>query len=92
MTSSPVGETTRASPFLGFDQSATTSSRAFVDSGAVQCGYCSPGMLLSMYVLLKEGGRVDAAAVRDALSGNLCRCTGYVKPVAAVLAAWEEGA
>ena len=65
---------------------------AFVDSGAVQCGYCSPGMLLSMYVLLKEGRRVDAAAVRDALSGNLCRCTGYVKPVAAVLAAWEEGA
>jgi len=63
---------------------------AFVVGGAIQCGYCSPGMLLSMYVLLKEGGSVDVTTIREALSGNLCRCTGYVKPVQAVLLAWEE--
>jgi aerobic-type carbon monoxide dehydrogenase small subunit (CoxS/CutS family) len=65
---------------------------AFVAAGAVQCGYCTPGMLISMYVLLGEGGELDEEAVRHALSGNLCRCTGYVKPVRAVLAAWKEGA
>ncbi len=63
---------------------------AFVTCGAIQCGYCTPGMLVSMYALLKEGGRAEAGAVRDALSGNLCRCTGYLKPVQAVLAVWEN--
>lgn len=63
----------------------------FVEAGAVQCGYCTPGMLISTYALLREGGRLDEAAVRHALGGNLCRCTGYVKPVEAVLAAWEDG-
>jgi aerobic-type carbon monoxide dehydrogenase small subunit (CoxS/CutS family) len=62
---------------------------AFIAGGAIQCGYCTPGMLLSVYALLREGGRLDAAMVRDALSGNLCRCTGYLKPVQAVLEAWQ---
>ena len=63
---------------------------AFVAGGAIQCGYCTPGMLLSTYALLKEGKEAKDDAVRDALSGNLCRCTGYLKPVQAVLAVWED--
>ncbi len=63
--------------------------QAFVDGGAVQCGYCSPGMLIVARDLVRRGGVLDEAAVRHALSGNLCRCTGYVKPVAAILSAWE---
>ena len=57
---------------------------ALVDSASVQCGYCTPGMLITLYALLQEGGQPDEEAIRHALSGNLCRCTGYVKPVEAV--------
>lgn len=60
---------------------------AFADSGAFQCGFCTPGMLVSAYALLEGNARPDEAAVRNALSGNLCRCTGYVKIIAAVQAA-----
>lgn len=60
---------------------------AFLAAGAVQCGYCAPGMLIVSWSLLRGGGAVDEAAVRQALSGSLCRCTGYEKPVAAILAA-----
>src|SRR5258707_14313060 len=60
---------------------------AFVDTGAIQCGFCTPGMLLSAQALLKSNPRPSEEEVRDALSGNLCRCTGYVKPVQAVLRA-----
>lgn len=60
--------------------------KAMVDAGAVQCGYCSPGMLISLYALLREDPLADEAAIRHALTGNLCRCTGYVKPVEAALA------
>ena len=63
---------------------------AFIEGGAIQCGYCTPGMLLSLYVLLREEGHLDSVAVREALSGNLCRCTGYLKPVQAVLQVWEQ--
>lgn len=58
--------------------------REFLDRGAVQCGYCTPGMILAAEALYRENPRPDEAAVRDALAGNLCRCTGYVKPVEAV--------
>ncbi|HVB73045.1 MAG TPA: molybdopterin cofactor-binding domain-containing protein [Ktedonobacteraceae bacterium] len=60
---------------------------AFVDTGAIQCGFCTPGMVLSAYALLKNNASPTEEEVRDALSGNLCRCTGYVKPVQAVLRA-----
>lgn len=58
---------------------------AFVEMGAVQCGFCTPGMLLSAYALLKRNARPTERDVRDALSGHLCSCTGYVKPVQAVM-------
>src|SRR5438067_11784524 len=60
---------------------------AFIDTGAIQCGFCTPGMVLSAYALLKRNPRPTEDEVRDALSGNLCRCTGYVKPVQAIMRA-----
>jgi carbon-monoxide dehydrogenase small subunit len=64
---------------------------AFVENGAVQCGYCIPGMIMSAKALLDNNPTPTEADVRLALSGNTCRCTGYVKQVKAVLAAAESG-
>jgi len=58
--------------------------KAFVKEGAVQCGYCTPGMLMSASALLRENSNPDEKEIREALSGNLCRCTGYKKIVQAV--------
>jgi carbon-monoxide dehydrogenase small subunit len=58
---------------------------AFVDRGAIQCGYCTPGMILSAKSLLDRNPGADEAEIRKAISGNLCRCTGYQKIVEAVL-------
>jgi len=60
--------------------------KSFLKEGAAQCGFCTPGMILSLEALDREGGKIEEAQVRDALNGNLCRCTGYVKPVKAGLA------
>ena len=57
---------------------------AFVEAGAVQCGYCTPGMILAAKALLDREPAPTRAAIAEALSGNLCRCTGYVKIVEAV--------
>ena len=59
--------------------------RAFVEHGAVQCGFCTPGMILTAMALLADNPTPDEAAVRRGLSGNLCRCTGYKKIIEAVL-------
>jgi carbon-monoxide dehydrogenase small subunit len=64
--------------------------RAFVESGGIQCGYCTPGMLMSATALLAERQSPTADEVRAALAGNLCRCTGYQKIVQAVLVAAAE--
>jgi aerobic carbon-monoxide dehydrogenase small subunit len=61
--------------------------QAFIDYGGVQCGFCTPGMLLSARSLLETNPRPTDHEIRDALSGNLCRCTGYQKIVEAVKAA-----
>lgn len=58
--------------------------RAFVDSGAIQCGFCTPGMLLSAKALLDHNLRPTETEIRQALRGNLCRCTGYKKIVEAI--------
>ena len=57
---------------------------AFVEEGAVQCGFCVPGMILSAKALLDEKKDPSGEEIREALSGNLCRCTGYVKIIKAV--------
>jgi aerobic-type carbon monoxide dehydrogenase small subunit (CoxS/CutS family) len=62
---------------------------AFADTGAVQCGFCTPGMLLSAKALLDENPTPTEADVKEALDGHLCRCTGYVKQIEAVLRAAE---
>ena len=61
--------------------------RAFVETGAIQCGYCTPAMILAARALLQAHPSPNEAQVREALSGILCRCTGYLKPVQAVLRA-----
>jgi len=65
--------------------------RAFVERGAVQCGFCTGGMILSAAHLLSEEPHPDEARIRRGLSGNLCRCTGYDKIVEAVQVAASEG-
>ncbi len=64
---------------------------AFLEHGAVQCGFCTPGMLVSSTALLSRNPHPDEKEVQKAISGNLCRCTGYVKIVEAVIAASESG-
>ncbi len=63
---------------------------AFVDAGAVQCGFCTPGMVLAAYALLSENPWPNEEQIATALDGNLCRCTGYVKIVEAVQLAAER--
>jgi len=58
--------------------------QAFVDEGAVQCGFCTPGMIMSSYALLKENSNPSEEDIKTALEGNLCRCTGYQKIISAV--------
>ena len=64
---------------------------AFIKYGAVQCGYCTPGMILSAKALLDVNPNPSELDVREAISGNLCRCTGYAKIIKAILEAARKG-
>ncbi|MCL5941981.1 MAG: (2Fe-2S)-binding protein [Actinobacteria bacterium] len=66
--------------------------RSFIDNAAVQCGYCTPGMILSAKALLTRNPHPTELEVRQAIAGNLCRCTGYVNIVKAILAAADGSA
>jgi carbon-monoxide dehydrogenase small subunit len=61
-----------------------------IEKGGVQCGFCTPGMLISAYALLQRNPDPTEPDIREALVGNLCRCTGYVRIVDAVKAAAEK--
>ncbi|CAM5666058.1 (2Fe-2S)-binding protein [Streptomyces purpurascens] len=81
-TDSQTGEGTELSPI----------QQAFIDAGAVQCGFCTPGLLVAADEMLERNPNPSDADIREALSGNLCRCTGYEKIMDAVrLAAARQG-
>ncbi len=65
--------------------------KAFIENGAIQCGFCTPGMILSCKALMMEYPNPTDEQIKRAIEGNLCRCTGYEKIKAAVRAAAEEG-
>ncbi len=68
------------------DGALSPLQQAFIERGAAQCGICTPGMLLAAHALLEQNPRPSEDDVRVGLAGNLCRCTGYTKIIAAVLA------
>ena len=74
---------------LGDADNLIPLQQSFIENGAVQCGYCSPGFLMVAKALLDENPRPTEEEVRAAISGNLCRCTGYVGIVRSILSAAE---
>lgn len=64
--------------------------KAFVEKGAIQCGFCTPGMILTAKAFLEENPHPSEGEVKEAISGNICRCTGYVKIVEAILSVSEN--
>jgi aerobic-type carbon monoxide dehydrogenase small subunit (CoxS/CutS family) len=72
---------------VGIEQELHPLQKAFVEHGAIQCGFCTPGMILSAVAFLDEHPSASPHEIREAISGNLCRCTGYAKIVEAIQAA-----
>jgi aerobic-type carbon monoxide dehydrogenase small subunit (CoxS/CutS family) len=70
----------------------TRLQRAFVETGATQCGFCTPGFIMTATALLRENPHPSREEIERAIAGNLCRCTGYTKIVAAIESAAEGGA
>jgi carbon-monoxide dehydrogenase small subunit len=87
-----VGSEVRTVEGLSPEGELTDVQRAFVEQGAVQCGFCIPGMIVAMHDLLDRRPEADELALREAISGNLCRCTGYGRIFAAFHAVKEERA
>lgn len=77
---------------LAADSRLHPLQRAFVEAGAVQCGFCTPGLILSAVALLAQQPHPSEAQIRQALTGNLCRCTGYSQIIEAVKRAATETA
>ena len=75
---------------LGQDRKLHPLQKAFVENGAVQCGFCTPGMILTAKAFLDEHPSPAEEDVKKSISGNFCRCTGYVKIVEAILAAAKK--
>jgi carbon-monoxide dehydrogenase small subunit len=76
---------------LGAPEKLSVLQEKFLEGGGAQCGICTPGMLVSARAHLASGGRSDDASLREALAGNLCRCTGYQHIVQSVAAAARAG-
>jgi aerobic carbon-monoxide dehydrogenase small subunit len=72
---------------LAHDKQLDALQQSLIDQGAVQCGFCTPGVLISARALLNRNPHPSEAEIREALVGNLCRCTGYVRIIKAVQAA-----
>lgn len=65
--------------------------RAFVENGGIQCGFCTPGMIMSAKALLDKNPAADEKEIKEAIAGNLCRCTGYIQIVESIKAASGQG-
>ena len=76
---------------VGTEEEPHPLQRAFVKKGAVQCGFCTPGMIMTAKALLEENPRATRSEIREAIVGNLCRCTGYWQIIEAIEAARDEG-
>ena len=70
--------------YLSKDGSLSKIQEAFIKNGAVQCGYCTPGMLLCAYALINTKKEITEDVIKEAISGNLCRCTGYIQIIEAI--------
>jgi carbon-monoxide dehydrogenase small subunit len=75
---------------LGQDDALTNLQEAFVQLNAIQCGFCTPGVLMSAHALLRRNPHPTEEEVREAMVGNLCRCTGYLRINKAIMAAAEK--
>jgi carbon-monoxide dehydrogenase small subunit len=69
---------------IGSDGALHAVQQAFVEAGAVQCGFCTPGLIVAAHDLLKRIPQPSTVQIREALAGNICRCTGYAKIIDAV--------
>jgi aerobic-type carbon monoxide dehydrogenase small subunit (CoxS/CutS family) len=69
---------------LGNEEGSDPLQKSFIEKGAIQCGFCTPGMLMSAKALLSENPDPTIPEIKEALAGNLCRCTGYIRIVEAV--------
>ncbi len=76
---------------IGTEEKPHPLQKSFVEQGAIQCGFCTPGQILSAKALLDRNPKPDREEIREAISGNLCRCTGYNKIVDAIEHAAGEG-
>lgn len=83
------GKTIQTIEGLGTETSLHPLQKAFVDKGAVQCGFCTPGMLMSLKALYDENPNATKEDIKKAISGNLCRCTGYQQIVEAAESAFK---
>jgi carbon-monoxide dehydrogenase small subunit len=84
MAGAAVGRDIRTVESLGTADRLHPVQQAFVDAGAVQCGFCTPGFVISTVALLRANPEPSDAEIKEALAGNICRCTGYGKILEAV--------
>jgi aerobic carbon-monoxide dehydrogenase small subunit len=88
--SQAVGASVTTVEALGTEERLGTLQQAFLETGGAQCGICTPGMLIAGEAFLASGATPTEDAIREAIAGNLCRCTGYTKIVEAIALAAER--
>jgi carbon-monoxide dehydrogenase small subunit len=84
------GTSVRTVEGLGSEQALNDLQAAFLETGGAQCGICTPGMLMAAEAFIAAGGPAGDEDIREAIAGNLCRCTGYTKIVEAIALAAEQ--